>query len=158
MSYIVTTVSGTTHLNDLGYRIPLVHPTSINLTSKGITLDQINGSKNLQAALTLGTVTATLNGVPVEPGVDVTALPIINVQIINVKSDAGYGEFTSVNAAIQSITDATSTKPYLVVVGPGIYTEPLIDLTLKPYVTIKGSSISSTIIQPDASTHHVFDL
>lgn len=46
------------------------------------------------------------------------------------------GQFTSVAAAIASITDATVTKPYMVSVCPGEYTEP--PFTMKPYVSIVG--------------------
>lgn len=46
------------------------------------------------------------------------------------------GQLTSVAAAIASITDATVTKPYMVSVYPGEYTEP--PFTMKPYVSVVG--------------------
>lgn len=56
------------------------------------------------------------------------------------------GQFTSIKAAITSITDATTSKRYMIDVGPGIYTEDTI--TMKPYVYIYGRSYLATIIQP----------
>lgn len=43
------------------------------------------------------------------------------------------GDYTSIQAALNGITDASSTKSYLVRVGPGVYTG---QVTMKPYVDI----------------------
>jgi hypothetical protein len=50
----------------------------------------------------------------------------------------GNGKFTDPVAAVNSITDASATNPYLVVIGPGVYTvtSPVV---MKPYVDIAGS-------------------
>ena len=77
--------------------------------------------------------------------------------VINVKSyDPGYGEFSSIAAAVSSITDASPTERYLVNVGPGIYTEPQIDVP--SYVSISGSTVLPTVVLPDAPNHHIFSL
>ena len=53
------------------------------------------------------------------------------------------GDFTSIQAALDSITDASSSKPYLVSVGPGTYPE---QVTLEPYVTVRGAGRFATRI------------
>ncbi|MEM7194549.1 MAG: hypothetical protein AAF402_06335 [Pseudomonadota bacterium] len=56
------------------------------------------------------------------------------------------GDFTDPNAAIASITDASASNPYLIVIGPGIYTvDP--HVVMKPYVSISGSGVKETIVR-----------
>jgi hypothetical protein len=59
-------------------------------------------------------------------------------------SNPGAGEFTSISAALASITDASATKPYVITIGPGLYNEP--PLVMKPYVALRGADTLSTII------------
>ncbi len=63
------------------------------------------------------------------------------------------GDFTSVQAALDSITDNASTNKYLIWVGPGTYTERV---TMKPWVDIEGAGEQVTRItftgSPDFST------
>ncbi len=56
------------------------------------------------------------------------------------------GDYTTIEAAAASITDSSATKPYVIYVTTGIYAENTI--TVPPYVSIIGSSINTTIIQP----------
>ncbi|WP_129627298.1 hypothetical protein [Candidatus Oscillochloris fontis] len=63
-------------------------------------------------------------------------------QVITVATSGG--DFTSIQAAIDSITDAGATKPYLIFIAPGIYTEHVI---LKPYITLEGSGEEATVIR-----------
>jgi hypothetical protein len=57
----------------------------------------------------------------------------------------GNGKFTDPVAALNPITDASATNPYLVVIGPGVYT--VYDmLFMKPYVDIVGSGENMTKI------------
>jgi hypothetical protein len=72
MAYVVTTVSGTTYLKDLGYRNAITHPSSVDLTSLGFTLEEIDRSIDLQDALLAGTITANNNGNAVVVGFNVT--------------------------------------------------------------------------------------
>jgi len=65
--------------------------------------------------------------------------------IVAVQKDPGADQFSTIQAALDSITDATALKPYTLEVGPGIYTE---SITLKPFVQVCGSGQESTIIQP----------
>lgn len=46
------------------------------------------------------------------------------------------GQYTSIAAALASITDATSTKPYVIEVFPGVYTEA--PFAMKSYVAVIG--------------------
>ena len=50
---------------------------------------------------------------------------------------------STIQATITAIEDATSSKPYVVYVPPGIYTE---QITMKDYVSLKGSGMYSTTI------------
>ena len=78
-----------------------------------------------------------------------------NSKIISVAVD-GSGDFTSIAAACASITDASVTNTYVVQVGPGTFTEPLI--TVPSYVFVMGATIYGTTVQPDTANHNIFDL
>jgi hypothetical protein len=66
-------------------------------------------------------------------------------QIITVAKKGG--NFTSVKAAVDFILDATSTKRYIVQVGTGIFVEDTI--AMKPFVDVRGTSFTNTIIEID---------
>lgn len=53
------------------------------------------------------------------------------------------GDFTSIQAAIDSITDATATKRYLVWIHPGFYAERV---TLQPWIDLRGVSKHDVLI------------
>jgi hypothetical protein len=53
------------------------------------------------------------------------------------------GDFTSIQAAIDSITDPADDNPYTVFVAPGRYAEIV---TMQSYISLVGSSRASTII------------
>jgi hypothetical protein len=53
------------------------------------------------------------------------------------------GDTTTVQGAIDSITDASEDNPYLVWVAPGEYVE---SVTMKPYVHLQGASQETTVI------------
>lgn len=67
------------------------------------------------------------------------------------------GDFTSIAAACDFITDADpDTNPYLILVGPGTFSEP--EINLKPGISVRGSSIQSTTVNPDANNHNIFNI
>jgi hypothetical protein len=59
------------------------------------------------------------------------------------------GDYTSVQAAIDSIADAAADNAYLVWVAPGVYEE---EVTMKPYVHLQGAGQGATVITSDASS------
>jgi pectin methylesterase-like acyl-CoA thioesterase len=54
-------------------------------------------------------------------------------------------EFESIAAAVDSITDASASNPYIVNVSAGTFTEPVI--IMKPYVKVVGTGFKTTTIQ-----------
>jgi len=63
---------------------------------------------------------------------------------------AGHGgDFTSIQSAIDSITDATTTNRYCIKVKSGVYTENVI---CKDYVDVIGSGRTNTIINGTSGT------
>jgi hypothetical protein len=56
------------------------------------------------------------------------------------------GDYTGVQAAINSIAGASASNPYLVWVAPGEYDERV---TMKPYVHVRGAGQETTIITND---------
>jgi len=59
------------------------------------------------------------------------------------------GDYTSVQAAIDSISDAAADNPYLLWVAPGVYEE---QVTMKPYVHLQGSGQEATVLTSTASS------
>lgn len=69
------------------------------------------------------------------------------------KANIGPGEFTSVKAAIDSITTASASNRFIVDVGAGIFTED--QITLKPWVSVRGQLDNSTVISPSSPTNTI---
>ena len=65
-------------------------------------------------------------------------------QKITVKLNAGEGQFSDIQAAIDSITDASTTKPYQVNVGPGVY-QISDSIQMKPYIHVRGERKATVI-------------
>lgn len=162
-SITTTGLQASVVFNDLGART-FNHPTvNFNLTNE-FTIEEIKGSLDIFNAIDLGYITATLDGVNITSSnldsllVSITD-PRLSVQnIINVKKNPGFGEFSSIKDAIDSISDNSSTNVYLINVGPGEYIEPELDLSNKPYISISGSGIQTTLIKPSLNNHHIFKL
>ncbi|RUM36259.1 MAG: hypothetical protein DSY50_02870, partial [Desulfobulbus sp.] len=64
------------------------------------------------------------------------------------------GDFTDLAAAVNSITDASMENPYLVVIGPGIYSITS-TLQMKPFVSIMGSGRDVTILSGAISSDSI---
>ena len=71
-------------------------------------------------------------------------LPIVEDPTLVVRVGKDNELFTSIQDAIDSITDAASNKIYLVLISPGIYTE---DLTLKPFVYLSSQAVISSSVR-----------
>ncbi len=54
------------------------------------------------------------------------------------------GDFSSIQAALDSIVDASASNPYLLMAAPGVYQE---QVTMKPYVDIQGAGEGKTVIK-----------
>lgn len=61
--------------------------------------------------------------------------------------------YLTISAAIASITTASSTNQFLILVAPGVYTES--QLVMKNFVSIQGQETQSVIIQPSDQTNHL---
>ncbi len=61
----------------------------------------------------------------------------------------GGGDFTSIQAALDSITDNSASSPYLIWVAPGTYAEKV---TMKEYIDIEGAGELVTKITAPGST------
>lgn len=61
------------------------------------------------------------------------------------------GDFSDPVAAVNSITDAAAANPYLVLIGPGVYTLTQ-TLVMKPFVTVAGSGREATTLTGAIST------
>jgi len=59
------------------------------------------------------------------------------------------GDYASIQAAIDSISDATEDKPYLVWVAPGVYEE---QVTMAPYIHLQGAGQGATVITKSDSS------
>ena len=97
-----------------------------------------------------GIVPSTVNSVG---GVTAYAIASFtnNPNIIRVNKD-GSGNFTSVVTAMNSITTASSTNTFSIIVGPGIFTEP--QIIFKSYVWISGQKDECTIISTNNPNQH----
>jgi len=62
------------------------------------------------------------------------------------------GDYTTLSAALESITDNSASKPYLIKIAPGVYTEKS-STTLKNYVDIEGSGEGITTLTCDCATN-----
>jgi hypothetical protein len=79
---------------------------------------------------------------PVTPAPYALAAPGSAYDNVVIVAKSG-GDFTSIQAALDSILDAGPGNPYLVWIAPGVYTESVI---LKPYVDVEGAGQQVTKI------------
>ena len=87
----------------------------------------------------LATLKDRLSGVIDENG---KLIPYFPGNVITVGPD--HCHFTSIQSAIDSITDASASNPYILMIYPSTYTE---DISLKSYISLFGHSKFNTIIE-----------
>ena len=78
-----------------------------------------------------------------------------NKKIITV-SQTGEADFTSIKAALNSITTASDTNPFIVSIGPGVFYED--EMIVPAFVSVKGSTINTTIVSPNVGNQNLFVL
>lgn len=66
------------------------------------------------------------------------------------------GDYATIAAALASITDASSSKPYVITVKPGIYTEA--PLTMKAYVYVVGCCSDPAVIVASNNNSPLFTM
>ena len=62
------------------------------------------------------------------------------------------GDYTTIQSAVDSISDATEGNPYLIWVAPGVYSEAV---TMVPYVHLQGSGQGATVITSDVTNSSI---
>jgi hypothetical protein len=72
-----------------------------------------------------------------------------NTIIVKLTGATGNGQFSSIKAAVDSITDAADDNRYTIQVGPGDFYEDTI--TMKPYVNVVGNDRSTRVIAATTS-------
>jgi hypothetical protein len=110
--------------------------TGLNLASNQFSVD----TSAIQARVS-GTCSAgsTISAIASNGTVTCEAGP---AQIVQVAKSGGH--FTTIAAAIASITDASASKPYVIRIGPGTYSECLLPVT--NYIDLEGSGRAATKI------------
>lgn len=71
--------------------------------------------------------------------------PVQNVKYVVKNSILGPQDYNSVADALASISDASASNPYLISIGPGVFTEA--QLIMKPFVSIIGVDDSASIVE-----------
>lgn len=66
--------------------------------------------------------------------------------MLRVKKNPGIGEYDSVATAVAAVTSPSITNPWVIRIGPGVYTEPA--FSIPTGVTVRGDASSSVIIEP----------
>ncbi len=97
--------------------------------------------------LLLGLAGMLMIGTSVLAREKVVVIPMtVSKEVSNIVTVAkSGGDFTDLQKAIDSITDAASDNPYLIVIGPGIYRVEK-TITMKPFVDITGSGPNITML------------
>ncbi|HWR97480.1 MAG TPA: hypothetical protein VN317_03590 [Candidatus Methanoperedens sp.] len=84
-------------------------------------------------------------GIPGAPGPEGPAGPMPHYGNVVVVAKSG-GDFMDPIAAINALTDASATNPYLIKIMPGIYDLGSNTLQMKEYIDIEGAGTNVTVI------------
>lgn len=107
------------------------------------------------AAMATVVLVSFLSGMSAEAANKVVVIPLFGddpTPLKNIVTVAkSGGDFTDPVAAVDSITNASSTNPYLIVIGPGVYTLTE-TLVMQEYVNIAGSGQEVTKLTGAIST------
>lgn len=118
----------------------------------------VDGEFSTSGDATIGNDLTVSNDANVSGDLDVTgdvtlgALKGVYQQCVTVAKSGG--DYTTIQGAIDSITDASTTKRYVVLVYPGDYAE---NVTMKAYVDLAGIKATSCRITPTSGTVITFD-
>lgn len=118
---------------------------------QGIDVSQFSGITDGQVMVydqTLNKWVARDIVVPINPSV------VANVRLVAYPSEDG--QFPTITSAMNSITDASVLNPYVIRVGPGIYSEE--NITVKEYVSIVGYARDSVKVISNTGTNSVFNM
>jgi len=158
-----TGLSNPVIIADLG-AVSFPHPTTSfvlndsSLDKSEFSLDELKKSNDLQIAIDNGDITIdNENSVAIEILKDYIN-GNINFNSIEVDINPSANKFTSIYDALQSISGSTATNRFIIkIVGAGEYIEPELDFSTKPYVSLVGTSIQTTVIKP-IGNHHIIKL
>lgn len=64
------------------------------------------------------------------------------------------GDYTSIKSAVDAITDASASKPYGIIVYPGVYAED--PITLKPYISVVASARGAAVVSANNNSSPLF--
>ncbi len=123
------------------------------IIATGISFDNCNINLDIQDTSTVGYLIGYSEVLKTNI---VNAAPffIANKQKFIVTVASKGADFTSVYDALQYVIaqgDCSATTPYNITIGPGVFIEPLLDLTPSTlqYIMLMGNSIATTIIRAD---------
>lgn len=74
--------------------------------------------------------------------------------VVTVSLSGGSADFTSIKSAVDSVTGASSTNPWVVKVGPGKYFED--PITMKSYVAVIGEGSITSIVEANDPNQSLF--
>lgn len=150
-------VNGVSSINGQTNKVQIINTGAIgtapNISQTGTNINTINIPLANQSSVTAGLISKTEYDT-FNNKVSTNDNRLTTENILKVKKNPGTGEFSSIAAAIATITTSSETNKYLVEVGPGIYEEP--EITIPPYVSITGSTINITTVKPIDEDQHLF--
>jgi hypothetical protein len=148
----LTTGSGvkTGHIQNAAITAPKLGPGAVTtsaISDGAVTAAKILGPLPASLVSSTGLNADTVDGLHASSfalASSLTGYQRTHAQVIVVAAD-GLGQFVDPSAALASIIDASSSRPYLVKVMPGVYF-PAGTISMKPFVDLEGSGRNLTFI------------